>query len=177
MSDGLYRAIPKSQYTLYEVVEGKPPRALGAFDSLTGGEQVISMVHYNVMDERGNVTTKFIPGQTTFEPVVLLRPMDIVAKAIYKRFWKAVAGQLTTIKKNYSVSMNDSQGEPLVYWHLSNALPVKISGFDFNMTTESEYTSFEISFQAESIEVEFTKAAKPKVVSEALDAWDEAENG
>lgn len=176
MSAGLEEPTPKSQYTLYEMVEDAHP-VLGAFDSLTGGDQVISMVKYNVMDDHGNVTTKFIPGQTTFEPVQLLRAMDAVAEKVYLKFADAVAGKLKPLKRNYSVSMNDSNATPLVWWHLYNALPTKVSGFDFNMTTENEYTSFEISLQAESIVIEFSPEATAEAIAAAIDYWTKKESG
>ena len=148
--------ISPSQFSLYDVVKGKPEkRAFAEFQTLTGGDQKISLVTYNVMDSLGNVTTRYMPGQTTFAPVVLLRPMDAFAKQIYEKIKAAKDGKLKTLRRDYSVSMNDSLGKPLVYWHLKNALPSVLDGFMFNMRTESSYTDFEVTFQAEYIEVEF----------------------
>lgn len=141
---------------------------------LTGGDQVISMVTYNVIDDKGNVTTKVMPGQTTFEPMLLLRAMDVAADEVVQRFEDAVAGKLKTLRRNYSVSMNDANGNALVWWHLYNALPLKVSGFDFNMRTESTYTSFEITLQAEFIDIEFDKGATADAVAAALEYWAEA---
>lgn len=145
---------PKSQYSLYEMLE-RTPKLLGEFDMLTGGEQVISPISYKVIDPSGNVTTRSMPGQTTFTPISLLRPMDLGAQEVYEKFSDAISGKLKEVRKNYSVSMNDSQGKPVVWWHLYNAVPVKVSGFDFNMKTESVYTDFTIDIQAEFIEIKF----------------------
>jgi len=154
------RPTPKSQYTLYDMIDAKRENAIAEFEMLTGGDQVISMVKYNVMDNKGNVTTKSMPGQTSYEPIVLLRPMDIVAREIYHRFADAVSGKIKGVKRNYSVSMNDSKGRPLAIWHLYNAMPIKISGFNFNMTTEAAYKDFEVTFQAESIEFDWEHPRK-----------------
>jgi phage tail-like protein len=135
------------------------------------------MVKYNVSDDKGNVTTKLIPGQTSFEPMVLLRSMDLIAEQIYSRFYATVEGQLKNIKKNYSVSMNDANGDPLVIWDLENALPTKVSGFDFNMTTEAEYASFEITLQAELITVTFLPEATVEAIAQAIEYWVAKESG
>jgi phage tail-like protein len=145
---------PKYQYSLYELVD-RSKQLMAIFDQLTGGEQTISTVSYNVIDANGNVTTRYMPGQTSFSPVSLLRSMDEGSREVYAKFVDAVSGKLKSLRKNYSVSMNDSQGKPLVWWHLYNAIPIKISGFDFNMRTENTYTDFIIDLQAEYIEIIF----------------------
>jgi hypothetical protein len=66
-----------------------------------------------------------------------------------------VDGKLKTLRRDYSVSMNDAQANPVVWWHLINAVPTVLDGFMFNMRTENNYTDFEISFQAEDILIEF----------------------
>jgi len=173
---GLAEPTPKGQFTLYDFVVS-PSNVIGHFDMLTGGDQAISMVKYNVIDDKGNVTTKFIPGQTSFEPMVLLRSMDLISEQIYKKFYAAVEGQLKNIRKNYSVSMNDAKGNPLIIWDLANALPTKVSGFSFNMTTEAEYTSFEITLQAELITVTFLPQATAEAVAQSIEYWMEKESG
>jgi phage tail-like protein len=174
---GLFDPTPTSQYTLYEMVNKKPGPILGHFDSLTGGDQVISMVKYNVIDKDGNVTTKYMPGQTTFEAVELLRPMDAVAQEVYLLFFDAILGKVKTLRKNYSVSMNDANGNPLVWWNLINALPTKVSGFSFNEHVEAEYTSFEISLIPEAVEIIFDEKATSDAVSAAIDYWTKKEGG
>ena len=149
-----YKPTAISFYAVYDMVDGNDP--LAYFDKLTGGEQQISMVSYNVMDDKGNVTTKYIPGQTSFAPVTLSRPTDKYDEGIYDRFAQSVAGLLVGVRKNYSISMNDEKGNALVWWHLINAVPSVLGGFGFNSFTGAASTSFKITFQAESIEVEFT---------------------
>ena len=149
-------AVPKAQFSLYDVVAHKPAaKAFAEFQALTGGEQTVSLVTYKTSDSLGNVTTHYMPGQTAFAPVKLLRPMDAYAKEIYLKMKAAIDGNLKDLRRDYSVSMNNAIGKPLVFWHLINAVPSKLGGFSFNMTTESNYTDFEISLQAEIIVVEF----------------------
>ena len=157
MADDTYNPLdhptPASQYCLYEMIDKNHP--LAYFDELTGGEQTISLVTYNVTDDKGNVTTKYIPGQTSFAPMVLLRAMDKFSEDMKNAFMESVAGKLKSVRKNYSVSMNDSQGNALVWWHLINAIPSAVSGFSFNAPREAYYTDFELTLQAESIIIEF----------------------
>lgn len=149
-------ATPKEQFSLYDVINPKPGTlSFGEFTALTGGEQQISLVTYNVISPEGGVTTRSIPGQTTFTPVVLLRPMDANAEQLYLKLRAAIDGSLKDLRRDYSVSMNDSEGNPVVFWNLINAVPKVLDGFMFNMKTESNYTDFEISFQAEDIQIKF----------------------
>jgi phage tail-like protein len=145
-------AVPKSQFALYDLTT---PGLLGEFQSLTGGEQTISLITYKTIDPSGNVTNHYMPGQTTFASVKLTRPMDSYAKEVYLKMKDAMEGKLKDLRRDYSVSLNDSQGKPLVYWHLKNALPSVLSGFSFNMANESSYMDFEVTLQAESIEIVF----------------------
>lgn len=151
--DEKYYPHPASYYALYDMIDKNNP--LAYFDSLTGGNQVVSMVTYNVIDGKGNVTTKVMPGQTTFEPVTLLRAVDIFSKEVKDRFYESVAGKLKTLRNNYSVCMFDGNGDPVVWWHLFNAVPTSITGFSFNSKTAEYYTDFEITLQAESIFMQF----------------------
>ena len=147
---------PQAQFSLYDITDPAPANPfLASFDSMTGGDQSISMVTYNVIDEKGMVTTRVMPGQTTFEPVALLRAVDASSVDMYNLLADAILGKC--MRKNYSVSMNDSQGNPVAWWDLINALPIKLDGFSFNGKiagpdgTGVYYTDFEIYFQAESI--------------------------
>ena len=159
-------ATPASYYAVFDVAPDKTSSevvgtASSYFESLTGGAQKISMVSYNIMglgDSVGGVTTKFIPGQTTFEPVVLHRPFDSFCEEIATRFRKAVDGQLKAIKKDFSIAMLDyvdGTFTPVVWWDLTNALPITIGGFGFNAARTTEFTKFEISLQAEDIKISF----------------------
>lgn len=150
-----------SYYALYEM--GKSDDPLAYFDSLTGGDQTISLVTYNVIDDKGNVTTKYMPGQTSFKEVTLLRAMDTLSKEMKNRFVEAVMGKLKTIRQNYSVRWFDGEGESIVWWHLYNAIPSGISGFSFNAKSEAYYTDFELTLQAESIVIQFEPIAEDPI--------------
>jgi phage tail-like protein len=150
-----YYPNPASYYALFEMGKDDP---LAYFDSLTGGDQTIEMVTYNVMDTQSNqVTTKFMPGQTTFAPLTLLRAMDFYSEEMKNRFADSILGKLKKVRLNYSVKMFDGDGKAIVWWNIFNAIPTKISGFSFNSKTESSYTSFELTLQAEFIEIIFEK--------------------
>jgi phage tail-like protein len=148
-----YYPHPSSYYALYEMGNSDDP--LAYFDSMTGGDQTIALVTYNVMDDKGNVTTKYMPGQTSFQEIVLLRAMDSLSKQMKDLFVETVMGKLKKVRQNYSIRWFDGQGESLVWWHLYNALPTGISGFSFNAPKEAYYTDFELTLQAESIFIQF----------------------
>jgi len=153
--DELWQVTPQSSFGLYDVISPAPSNAyLASFDAVTGGDQTISMVTFNIIDSLGNVTTRVMPGQTTFAPVALLRPVDISSKKLYDLLLESIAGKCR--RKNYSISMNDAQGNAVVWWDLINAIPIKVDGFSFNGKIAGagagvNYTDFEISFQAEII--------------------------
>jgi len=144
----------KHQYAVYEVM-GEKGSFIGGFDSVTGGEQQIATVSYKVMDANGHVITRYMPGQITYTPISLLRPVDVGSKEIYAKFVDTASGKLKDVRRNYSVSMNDDTGKAAVWWDLINAVPVKISGFDFNEYREAYYTDFTIDLQAEEIIITF----------------------
>lgn len=143
-------AIPKGQFALYDL---SLTGLLGEFQSLTGGEQTVSLVNYKTMDSLGNVVNHYMPGQTAFAPVKLVRPMDLYALNVYRKMRDMIEGKLKNVRRDYSVSMNSARGIPLVFWHLKNAVPSAVSGFGFNMTDSNGYTDFEITLQAETIEI------------------------
>ena len=146
---------PSHQYSLYDVITTNPSSPLTVFDRLTGGEQTISTISYQAMDANGIVTTYHMPGTVSYAPVSLSRPMDAGAKNTYERVKGVLQGKYKDAKGNYSISMNDTHGNGLVWWHLYGAIPISIKGFSFNMETEHEFIQFEIELQAERIEIIF----------------------
>ncbi len=148
----------KHQYAVYEVA-GEQGKFIGGFDSVTGGDLTIATVSYKVMDANGHVFTRSMPGQTSYSPISLLRPVDKGSKKIYAKFADASTGKLKDVRRDYSVSMNNDAGKPVVWWDLLNALPVKISGFSFNEYAEKYYTDFTIDLQAEEIIITFIEGS------------------
>jgi phage tail-like protein len=147
------KEVTESYYAVYDgyYEEENPPGAMANFDSLTGGDQTIAMIPYTQVFEDGGSTTKFLPGQISFEPVVLLRGFDARVPDLYKWFEDTAAGKFDKVKKNISIVMIDREAGPQVIWDLFNTIPVGISGFSFNQTTENSYTDFELTLQAELI--------------------------
>jgi phage tail-like protein len=131
--------------------EEKPKDAIANFDSLTGGDQTIAMIPYTQVFEDGGSTTKYLPGQVSFEPIVLLRGFDELVPDLYKWFSDSAAGKFHEVKKNMSIVMIDREAGPQVIWDLENVIPTAIAGFSFNQTTETSYTDFEVTLQAELI--------------------------
>lgn len=150
--------IVDKNYILYDAPFGKPAkRELQQFEYLTGGDMTISMVSYNVMDPNGNVTTKFIPGQTSFAPINLSRPMGSISADLYTWFTDAVAGKLKDVRTNCSIALFDpsNSNKLRVIWDLENVIPTKIPGFSFSTITRTHSSSFKLVIQAENIVVTF----------------------
>jgi phage tail-like protein len=143
----------KSFYAVYDgfYKKGQMKNALANFDSLTGGDQKIAMIPFTQVFADGSSTTKYIPGQISFEPITLLRGFDVQVEDLYNWFADTAAGKFNAVKKNISIAMIDMTGDPLVVWNLENALPTAISGFSFNQHAEAYYTDFELTLQAELI--------------------------
>ena len=154
MPAGTSYPTPASQYALLDMVGNNNP--LIYFDSLTGGDQTIETITYKVRDpQSGLVITKLMPGQTTYAPITLLRALDPDDEEMKLKFMDSVNGLVKKVRANYTVQMFDGTGTMLVHWNLIKAIPTGISGFSFNATTEASYTSFELTLQAESIEIVF----------------------
>jgi len=148
----------ETHYLMYDAKYNAPgKRVLEQFQSMTGGDMTIAMVTYNVMDANGNVTTKFMPGQTSFAPINLSRPMDSISSDLHDWFIEAVQGKVKDARINCSIAMFDpSDAKQLrVIWDLENVVPTAIPGFSLSSVTKTVSTSFKLVIQAENIIVTF----------------------
>lgn len=149
-----------SSYALFEMYKTNHPMAY--FDSLSGGDQTIALVTYNVIDPMGHVTTKYMPGQTTYAPVTLLRSMNKFSEEVNQRFVNSFMGKLKVERQNYSICLFDGQKNELVWWHLLNAIPSRIGGFRLSGKEAASYAEFELTLQPESIYIQFgTRTRNP----------------
>jgi phage tail-like protein len=128
-------------------------KEIGQFSKLTGGEMTVSMISFNQVFEYGGSVTRYFPGHTTFAPVKLARALDSSCKPIYDNLWDSVTGSITVVRTNFSIAMIDHQGNEKIIWNLYNAVPTAISGFNFNQETGTQYADFEVTIQAEHIEM------------------------
>ena len=128
-------------------------RALGYFTFMTGGSMTISTISYNVMDVKGYVTTKFMPGQISFAPISLSRPLDNVSQVLYDWFVKAERGILEGLRKDCSLAKINFKGEFEVIWDLFQAMPVAVPGFSYNSYRGSQSTKFKLTLQVEDIDI------------------------
>ena len=128
-------------------------RALGYFTFMQGGSMTISTISYDVMDIKGYVTTKFIPGQIAFAPIQLARPLDNVSQVLYDWFVQAEKGILKDLRKDWSLAKINFKGEFEVIWDLIQAIPVAIPGFSYNSYRGSQSTKFKLTIQVEDIDI------------------------
>jgi hypothetical protein len=119
---------------------------LGEFTLLSGGEMTVATLPYVVVTTEGEVRTINMPGQTSYSP------------AIYVELEKARTGQWKKARKNFSVEMFDSKDKTkaIVTWNLINAVVIALSGFAFNQNDTDTYTQFEMTIQAERIDLIFS---------------------
>lgn len=150
---------PKFLFAVRDVVSGKD---IGQFSRVTGGERTVSMISYNHLMGQGGSVTRYFPGHSAFAPIKLSRPMDRDCKLIYDRLRDSVTGKMAVVRTNFSIVMLEyhSSGDKAlardkIVWNLYNAIPTAISGFDFDYKVGTEYVNFEVTIQAEHIEVEF----------------------
>ena len=128
-------------------------KALGYFSFMAGGSMTISTISYDVMDIKGYVTTKFMPGQISFDPISLSRPLDNVSQVLYDWFVQAEKGILKDLRKDCSLAKINFKGEFEVIWDLIQAMPVAIPGFSYNSYRGSQSTKFKIKLQVEDIDI------------------------
>ena len=145
MTDG----IPDIAYVVTDLESGDP---IGEFDELTGGDLQISMVSYNLVNESGGSTTKFIPGQTSYAPVVLSRALTPECEKIYDIFTEASEGKVNI--QNITIDLYQNLA-PVVSWDLFNIMITGISGFEKNPYTENRIRKFKITIQPESIAMNY----------------------
>lgn len=142
---------PKFLFSVRDVIRGQD---VGQFSKLNGGEQTVSMISYNEVLDHGGSVTRYFPGHSTYAPVKLSRPMDNDCKFIYECLWDSVSGKIAVARTNFSITLFDYKAGDKIIWNLYNALPTAISGFNFDQAG-TEYADFEVTIQAEHIEVHF----------------------
>jgi phage tail-like protein len=148
---------PTPSYS-YVVKDLTDDAKLGEFTLLSGGEMTVATMPYVVVTTEGEVRTINMPGQTSYGPVKLTRAMDSEAKAIYAEMEKAISGKWKKARKNFSVEMIDTKDKKkaIVTWNLFNAVVIALSGFAFDQNDTDTYTQFEMTIQAERIELVFS---------------------
>jgi len=154
MADMIKREDPTPSY-LYSVHDVLRSVQIGEFTSLTGGDISVATVSYNLVFEYGGSVTRHYPSHTTYAPVKLRRALDSKCEAIYKSLFDSANGNLSINRTNFSISMLDQEKNEKVIWYLLSAFPIAISGLNFNQDTGNRYTDFEVTIQAEHIEMRF----------------------
>lgn len=142
---------PKFLFSVRDVVRGQD---IGQFSKVSGGERTVSVISYNEILSYGGSVTRYFPGHSTYAPIKLSRPMDKNCKPIQDYLWDSVTGKVAVARTNFSITLFDHKAGTKVIWNLLNALPTAVSGFNFDQAA-TEFTDFEVTIQAEHIEVLF----------------------
>jgi phage tail-like protein len=145
-------ASPTYLYSVRDVLNGKP---IGEFSKISGGEVSVSTVSFIQVFEYGGSLTRYIPGHTTFATVKLARALDSSCKGIYQSLWDSATGSLSMARTHFSITMIDKKGQDKIIWNLFNAIPTAISGLNFSQDAGTQYAEFEVTIQAEHIEMIF----------------------
>jgi len=116
------------------------------------------MMPYTSVDKNGVAVTKFVPGASSYSPIILVHALNVEGQALNDWFVLASQGKTKDARKNINITMlsYDSR-QPMVVWDITNALPISISGFSFNQHTKGGlyYVCQELTIQAEYIEMHF----------------------
>ncbi|MBI9043742.1 MAG: phage tail protein [Anaerolineaceae bacterium] len=145
-------------FALYDVayIDSVPSGpSLGQFQSASGGQMTVDMVSYTQCFLQGGSAEKFIPGQTSFTPMVLGRDFDSECEALYKWFMDSSNGDVKAAKINCSVVLTTETGAPQVVWNLFNTIPTKLSEFSFSQKERVGIMYFTITLQPEWMEIVF----------------------
>ena len=142
---------------LYAVYDFPTMLKMAEFEELTGGDMKVAMLPYTIVDKNGISETKYVPGATSFEPIILVHALNIEGEALNNWFKLASEGKLKDARKHLNIVMLDMQAKPIVKWDITNALPTGIGGFSFNQHTKGGlyYVCQELTIQAERIEMSF----------------------
>lgn len=99
----------------------------GFFTEISGLGSESEVVEHKVVDGKGHDSIKKIPGRLKFTDVTLKRGITDVMD-----FWKwrqlVVEGKIKDARKNATIFMTDTEGNPVAEWTLTNAWPSKVQG-------------------------------------------------
>ena len=99
----------------------------GYFTEISGLGSETEVVEHKVVDAKGSPIIKKIPGRLKYTDVTLKRGITD-----YMDFWKwrqlVVDGKVKDARKNATIFMCDTEGNPVAEWKLVDAWPSKVQG-------------------------------------------------
>ena len=99
----------------------------GYFTEISGLGSESEIVEAKQVDASGKDLIRKIPGRLKFTDVTLKRGITD-----YMDFWKwrqlVVDGKVKDARKNATIFMCDTEGNPVAEWSLTNAWPSKVQG-------------------------------------------------
>jgi phage tail-like protein len=128
---------------------------VGVFDRISGGDVEIDVIQHPVVFENGGFHTLMIPGPRKNHPVHLEGGYGNTA-GLYHWFTQAAQGDISGARKNATISLHsfvEGKYQAVIQWHLINAWPSKISGFDFGQQA-TDRARFSVTLVCESIDRE-----------------------
>jgi len=133
---------------------GKDALEYGKFGSLTGGDLKISMISYNVIGEKGDVETRWIPGQISYAPIKMSAEYSAEVENLVAWFHKAKDGNVDDMKKKCILTLNNVYGDEQASWTLHNTIPIALPGFSVHTFQKTKSVKFKVVLQAEWIEID-----------------------
>jgi len=108
----------------------------GYFTECGGIGSEHEIVEHKVVDKSGHEIVRKIPGRLKWQDITLKRGITSDMQ-IWE--WRAdlVNGDMTTARKNISITMMDRTYAPVAVWHFQNAWPSKVSGPSFKSDDNS----------------------------------------
>jgi phage tail-like protein len=108
----------------------------GYFTECGGIGSEHEIVEHKVVDKSGHEIVRKIPGRLKWQDITLKRGITSDMQ-IWE--WRAdlVNGDMTTARKNISITMMDRTYAPVAVWHFQNAWPSKVTGPSFKSDDNS----------------------------------------
>ena len=107
---------------------GDEGTVVGGFSEVRGLGLRVAVSEYRNGNERTNTVRK-LPGLTSFDDVVLRRGL-IGSLDLFQ--WIKGISQGEADRRTVTITLLDEARNPVMFWKLHNAWPVKYSGPDFN---------------------------------------------
>jgi phage tail-like protein len=127
-----YPYIESSFFIELSLYNGNP---LASFSGITGGSMSIVVVEYTHLYDEGNSAGIYIPSATSFEPITL--SLGVTDDLQLWRWWYVNANGERD-RRNLTLKARGTNGDE-AEWTLEDAWPSRISGFNFDASSNKYF--------------------------------------
>lgn len=108
----------------------------GYFTECSGIGSENEIVEHKVVDKQGHEVVRKLPGRLKWQDVSLKRGITSDLQ-IWEWRDMVIKGDMSSSRKNISITMMDRTYSPVATWHFTNAWPSKVSGPSFKSDDNS----------------------------------------